>query len=82
MDPGSVAGMTGGWVVVGASARRIGSPAPPPARPFDSAQGERPHAALGWISAYAEMTEKGGWERGGWGFGSAGGVEAFGGVAQ
>ena len=53
-----------------------------PARPFDAAQGERPHAAMGWISAYAEMTEKGGWERGGRGVGSAGGVEAFGGVAQ
>ena len=54
MDPGSGAGMTGeggGWRWV--TMKRWHYKAAPPARPFESAQGERPHAALGWISAYA-----------------------------
>ena len=51
MDPGSGAGMTGwGWVTMKRWHYRA---APRSTLLPNSAQGERPHAALGWIYAYA-----------------------------
>ena len=62
---GSGAGMTrekGVWGFLGT--RQIGRAVPPPARPFDGAQGERPHPRDGFRLSAAGMTG----EKGVWGF--------------